>query len=205
LFLGIVLVTKDLQLNLCFTLPYHQLIQGCWFRRQLLPGGNDGSLGRLQTPGQSGACLLGSPESLIGHLPNSFLYNKSLVSSMPSVFLFSKSLIGNLPSSSFFSKHLLGYLQFGSQGYTNKKNKDSRRTRSIKQWKDDILPSQSTSASFRLSRYQSTHWVECLASFYEQAVKPTLTKGGAAEAATLEDVTSTFISCCSSAFDGSSA
>jgi hypothetical protein len=47
LFLGFLLVTKNLQFDLCFTLPYHQLIQGCWFRRQLLPGGSDESLGRL--------------------------------------------------------------------------------------------------------------------------------------------------------------
>jgi hypothetical protein len=40
---------------------------------------------------------------------------------------------------------------------------------------------------------------------YEQAIKSALVEGGGVEEATPEDIASTFIGYCSSAFDGSSA
>jgi hypothetical protein len=56
--------------------------------------------------------------------------------------------------------------------------------------KEDLLPSRSASAAFRLSRYRSTRWAKDLASFYEQVIKPAPAKGEGAEVVAIEDVTS---------------
>jgi hypothetical protein len=64
LLLGLLLITKSLQLDLDLMLPNHQLIE---------------SPNRLQVSGQSRIGLLGSPKSLIGHLLRSSLLSKHLV------------------------------------------------------------------------------------------------------------------------------
>jgi hypothetical protein len=69
--------------------------------------------------------------------------------------------------------------------------------------KEDLLPSQLASASFRLSKYQSIRWAEDIASALEQVVKPAPTRGGEAEIADKEGVICTLTGCCSAALDGS--